>query len=346
VMTIRPSLYMTLFAFFAALAFAPEKTKPLGCIKIGLAYDHPSPYEFRAAMPLVAKRLGREVCDEWAYRFISTTSMNEPVEVPAKPIPTEMAQAIANSFGERQEHYFLWSKKDVVPGGVRSFPGTNVTVIDKDSTEPLDRVIARAVRNAMGYFQPVAPCPYKNAKQKRTITVNVGLDGVPQATAEALLEKMFPGYFRAFNIDYVPVGFYVQTPTSSWNACKEMARISQQVTTKSDIYVLFSNRSWKHDGDAVVGIANPYLGYALVEVDGDLKKAGRILAHELGHLLEADHVYGRDLIMHPSSGMTNFWSRASKCAIWANKDRTWALSGDGASREKLTCLENSLEEVR
>ena len=168
-----------------------------------------------------------------------------------------------------------------------------------------------------------------NLKEPRTVSVNIGFDTVKKEGAEKIFVSVSELYSKEFNISFNALGFYEHKLPESWSTIGEIRKLKKSSKKKSDIYVLLTDRDWKDDDDggafsSVAGQAIPGAGYTWIETHHKDKEVVNIIAHELGHLFGARHIYRRGSLMHPSANYNKgMWMPKTKETILKNKFRNW-----------------------
>ncbi len=91
---------------------------------------------------------------------------------------------------------------------------------------------------------------------------------------------------------------------------------------------MLTNRDWGDEDDddytSLVGQALSNYGALWTEAYSSIEETTSALAHEIGHLFKAGHVYRKDAVMHPLNEEDNFlWTSKTKETILKNKFRNW-----------------------
>ncbi len=169
----------------------------------------------------------------------------------------------------------------------------------------------------------------ENLKKPRNIKVNIALDGVSRKYAKELLREVSDIYKKESNISFKIVDYYGYKLPDSWNTSSEMKKVRDFSRKRSDIYLLFSNRDWREQGDldidSITGEAQDNLGYAWVETHNK-KRDVKNLAHEITHLFNVSHSNLEDSFMHRKNPGKIYFTEDMKNTILKNKFKTWEFS--------------------
>lgn len=287
------------------------------------------------------------------------------VKIPNSFTIRDFPYGIKHSFDKPHDYYFVWTASDYGSGkddyAAKALTKQRVSFIDDDfQKDCLDKLIMQEILRLFtdaknttiqheedeAYFTQIGEegvtenltkifrdADYQldiNLEKHRTVTINVGLDGISQQYAQELLSSISQTYTKEFNISFQPIGFYGHKLPDSWNFYKEIERLKGVASKQSDIYILLTNHNWDDEktGPAysLEGEANPSYGYLWAETHGDTKEVISAITHEIGHLFKAKHIYRKNAIMHPISSSSPdqvFWTPNSKETILKNKFRNW-----------------------
>lgn len=287
------------------------------------------------------------------------------VKIPKSFDINNFPYGIKHSFDNPYDYYFVWTTSDYSNGkndyAAKALTKQRVSLIDDDfPKEHLDKLITQeilrlftgakdtTVQNEKDktYFTQIdeegvtknltkisRDADYQldiNLKKHRTVTINVGLDGISQQYAQELLSSVSQIYTKEFNISFHPIGFYDHKLPNSWKFHKEMKRLKGVASKQSDIYILLTNYNWDDDKTgsdySLEGGANSSYGYLWAETQGDIERVISTITHEIGHLFKAKHIYRKNAIMHPISSKNSnqvFWTPHNKEIILKNKFMNW-----------------------
>lgn len=269
---------------------------------------------------------------------------------------SELELGIKHSFSSPKDFYFTLTSSNSYRGeedySINSKPERRICLVDRDlNHETLDVVISQEILRFLAGKEDIAvledSSPYfseipekevrrnltkqffkpeqsnaQNYNRHRTVTINVILDGTAPEKAGVLVGKASERFNRDFNISFRILGVYNYALPKSWDFSRVYQELFSGIRTKSELYLLFTDKDWNEKGKDLGGQASPNVGFGWIGTNN--RAAENITLHELGHIFGANHTYLTDSIMYPTAYQNNnAWGQRIKDAILKNKFKRW-----------------------
>lgn len=292
---------ITTAATLASLVGCAPPPPDIHIYDIGVGYEGTSPEEFRRA---AARANG--MLDDVSLRI---TEEHE-FRVSDSQYTDLLAAGTVGSFDRVHDLYFIWSDQNYAgasdPYAWSQFSDRIILIDDDVRTQELD--LAEVIREQVDGFvawkleQGIPERPSLESTvtpgPPQTYSVAVGLDGISQEVAEALLTGLSEEFTREFNIAFEPTGYFPHTLPESWNIAEEAERLRAISGEGGDIQLVFTDTPWwDTTGKRDYGYASGTFIFSYAHET--------VLFHEVSHLFGAPHIYHTDTYMNSGISLTN-----------------------------------------